>query len=395
MPAVRVKEVEAVFSVLTGDWEIPVNSVAAGNLIVIIARMGTSNRTPGVPVSDGSATFAQLQTIGGTAVGSMYLWAGVENTAGNRTYTITIAGGLTALGALQAWEISGADDAAPTSGTSTQSTATTAPRCLTTGITIPAGGIFVGGISTQGNVSVGTWGGITTPTGFTTVFSSTSAPTASVFFADSTTAATAVQGIASTTTARTFWGLAVVFPEKATGAFTLAADVGTLTVTGQAAGTNAASLLTADQGALALAGQAANTNAAAALAADFAALTLTGQAAGISAAALFPADFGALVVNGQAAGVNAAASLTAEAGALALAGQAAALTVGATLPADAGALLFSGQDATLTVSIPITAGPLAVFQTQVSQPGPLAVQVDCPGPQAAQISQPGPLAVQL
>jgi len=395
MPAVRVKEVEAVFSVLTGDWEIPVNSVAAGNLIVIIARMGTSNRTPGLPASNGSATFAQLQTIGGTAVGSMYLWAGVENTAGNRTYTITIAGGLTALGALQAWEISGADDAAPTSGTSTQGTATTAPRCLTTGITIPAGGIFVGGISTQGSVSVGAWGGITTPTGFTTAFSSTSAPTASVFFADSTTAATAVQGIASTTTARTFWGLAAVCPEKATGAFTLAADVGTLTVTGQAAGTNAAALLTADQGALALAGQAANTNAAAALAADFAALALTGQAAGVNAAALLPADFGALVVTGQAAGVNAAASLTAEAGALALTGQAAALTVGATLPADAGALFFSGQDATLTVSIPITAGPLAVFQAQVSQPGPLAVQFDCPGPQATQISQPGPLAVQL
>jgi hypothetical protein len=387
MPVQVVQEAHLTVGSALTTWNFSFPSeVAQGNVVVIAIRTTTANRTPNAPTSSGSATFASVATIGGTSANHLRMWSAVEG-ANNKDYSVTISGSLSAAGLLQAWEISGASSATPTaSGTGRQDTVTTEPAMVDIGLNIPSGGIMLGMVASQ----VGSWTTITgTPANFANDYSIPSA-----YAGSNTTASTAVRGIVTVTTARAAWGVAAVWSQSAAN-FNLAADVGALTVTGQAANTNAAALLIADQGALALAGQAANTNAAAALAADFAAITLTGQAAGISAAAIFSADFGALVATGQAAGVNAAASLTAEAGALALTGQAAALTVGATLPADAGALLFSGQDATLTVSIPITAGPLAVFQAQVSQPGPLAVQVDSPGPQAAQISQPGPLAVQL
>jgi hypothetical protein len=326
--------------------------VTPGNVVVIVARLGTANRTIGAPeYTGGGGTFSSVVANANGSHGGLVMWSRVENQTGVTEYRSTIAASLTARGSITAYELSGASGATATaSGTGTQATATTSPRMLDTGLDIPSGGIAIGAISTSFASDV-SWGAFTSPASFTPTLSVNSGTgQASHFVGYRTASGTAVQGTATVATARAVYGIAAVWSEAAT-AYTLAADVGTLTLAGQAAGTSAAALLTADQGTLTVTGQAANTNAAAALAADFAALTLAGQAA--------------------------------------------ALTVGATLPADAGALLFSGQDAALTVSIPITAGPLAVFQAQIGQPGPLAVQVDCPGPQAAQINQPGPLAVQL
>jgi hypothetical protein len=83
---------------------------------------------------------------------------------------------------------------------------------LDTGLDIASGGIMIGGISTQGNLSVGAW---TTPSSFISAYQSVSAPGASVFFGHSLTAGTAVQGVATVTTGRAVWGLAATWIEAA------------------------------------------------------------------------------------------------------------------------------------------------------------------------------------
>ena len=210
-----VQDNEFIVPTATGTWDFAfLSAVTPGNVVVIAARMGTNNRVPTTPTG-GGGTFALIESIGGTALGNLRLWSVLEST-GNTNYPITINSNLgaasTGVGVVQGWELAGCDSATPTaSGTGTQAT-TTSPRMLDTGLDIASGGIMVGGISTQGNVSVDAW---TTPSNFISAYQSVSAPGRSVFFGHSLTAGTAVQGVATVTTGRAVWGLAATWIEAA------------------------------------------------------------------------------------------------------------------------------------------------------------------------------------
>ena len=213
-----VQDNEFIVPTATGTWDFAfLSAVTPGNVVVIAARMGTNNRVPTTPTG-GGGTFALIQSIGGTALGNLRLWSVLESNSGNTTYPITInnnlGAGSTGVGVVQGWELAGCDSATPTaSGTGTQAT-TTSPRMLDTGLDIASGGIMIGGISTQGDLSVGAW---TTPNNFTSAYQSVSAPGRSVLFAQSLTAGTAVQGVATVTTGRAVWGLAATWIEAAAG----------------------------------------------------------------------------------------------------------------------------------------------------------------------------------
>jgi hypothetical protein len=212
-----VQEMELVVPTATGTWNFAFNSaVTPGNVVVIAARMGTNNRVPTTPTG-GGGTFALIESIGGTSLGNLRLWSVLESDPGNTNYPVTINNNLgaasTGVGVMQGWELAGCDSATPTeSGTGTQTT-TTSPRMLDTGLDIASGGIMIGGISTQGNLSVGAW---TTPSSFISAYQSVSAG-ASVFFGHSLTAGTAVQGVATVTTGRAVWGLSATWIEAAAG----------------------------------------------------------------------------------------------------------------------------------------------------------------------------------
>jgi hypothetical protein len=146
--------------------------------------------------------------------------------------------------------------------------------------------------------------------------------------------------------------------------FTLAADVGAFTLSGQAAGT--------------LFGRAVG-----AVAGSF---SLAGQVATLSKGFGLVADVGGFSFGGQAAGLLAAHLVGAAAGALSFTGQAAALHRGVSLSVDAGVFVLQGQDATLiTGSIPVfnlaaEAGAFAVVGLPVALIAPWRRDPGASGP---------------
>jgi hypothetical protein len=204
----------------SGQWNATfASAVTPGNLVVIIARLGTSNRTMGAPAyTNGGGTFTSVVANNATSLGGLAMWSRIEDQTGVTIYRSTIASSLTAVGSITAYELSGADGATATaSGSGVQATATTSPRMLDTGIDIPSGGIMIGGISTSftGNVS---WGALTDPADFTRSLGvSTGTGQASHFIGFRTLAGTAIQGTATIATARAVYGLAAVWsPAPAT-----------------------------------------------------------------------------------------------------------------------------------------------------------------------------------
>ena len=202
----------------SNSWDVTFSSaVTAGNVVVVIARLGTASRTMGTPTG-GGGTFASVVSNNATSWGGLAIWSKVEPNSAVTVYNITIASSLNAVGSITAYELSGADGATATaSGTGVQATATTSPRMLDTGIDIPTGGIMIGGISTSfvGNVS---WGTLTDPENFTrTLGVNSGTGQASHFIGYRTTSGTAIQGTATTTNARAIYGIAAVWSEAATG----------------------------------------------------------------------------------------------------------------------------------------------------------------------------------
>jgi hypothetical protein len=365
-------------------------TISSGSTLFV--AIGTTAGGAGVSVSGAGATWTKIaETTDGTRRNMVF--RGSNPTAGaSQTVTVSFTNSTTCRWTLA--EVSGISAATPDAANdslTTASSARTSTNCSSAGITTPAN-VFSLLIQVHSATLAGT---ATVPSGWTRITAATGSAIVLGYIATSTAFSAEVGTVSySSTTSAAQATIAAFNGDDQTTAYTLTADNGALTLTGQAAGVNAAATLTADNGALTVAGQAAGVNAAVSLTADRGALTLTGQAAGTNAAVLFTADAGALALTGQDANLPLAAALIADVGALTLAGQAAALTIGATLPADAGALVFAGQAATLTVTIPITAGPLAVLQAQIDQPGPWAVQVASPAALEAQIDQPGPWAVQ-
>ena len=200
------------------QWDVTfLSAVTAGNVVVIIARNGTGNRTMGAPAyTGGGGTFSSVVSNNATLLGGLAMWSKVEDSSGVTQYRITIASSLTAVGVAVALELSGCDSAtASASGTGTQTTITTSPRMLDTGLDIASNGIMIGAISTQAAAS---WGTLTVPSNFVQASAAiTGTGQNSHFMGHRTTSGTAIQGTATTTTARAIYGIAATWIEAPTG----------------------------------------------------------------------------------------------------------------------------------------------------------------------------------
>jgi hypothetical protein len=135
------------------------------------------------------------------------------------------------------------------------------------------------------------------------------------------------------------------------GSYSLAADTGSYSLSGQAAALSASRTITAAQGSYALTGQDANLLRGFPLAAVQGSYLLTGQAATLGLGRAISAAQGAYTLTGQPAALGAARQLTAGQGSYALAGQDASLVytqAGAyTLTASHGTYALTGQAAGL------------------------------------------------
>ena len=214
MPISIVQTAFNQITTLSANWDATFPSaVTPGNVVVVIGRLGTNNRTMGAPTyTGGGGTFASVTSNNPTLLGGLAMWSKTENSSGVTVYRIAIASSLTAVGSITAYELSGADSATATaSGTGTQATITTSPQMLDTGLDIASGGIMIGGISTQTNAS---WGTLADPASFTrTLGVNSGTGQASHFIGHRTTSGTAVQGTATTGTARAIYGIAATWIE--------------------------------------------------------------------------------------------------------------------------------------------------------------------------------------
>lgn len=219
MPVAVVQETELQQTTASATWSLNfASAVTSGNVVVLIARLLTALRTPNTPTTSGSGTFASVVQAGSTtaANGALWMWSMIESATGNTGYSLTFASSLSAAGFLQAYELSGANSATATSTDANVGQASgTSPRMTTTsGLTVAAGGIMIGAISTTPNTS---WGTLTDPANFNRDFATNSATIGSFLAAHSTTAASGVTGTATVTTARAVNGLAATWIEAPTG----------------------------------------------------------------------------------------------------------------------------------------------------------------------------------
>lgn len=215
MPVSVVQTAIAQFTTAASKWTVTfASAVAQNNVVVILGKQGTGGRTMNTPTG-GGGTFSSVVSNSPTAYGGMILWAKQETNSSVTSYSVSITGGSSAYGSLTAIELSGVQDAVPGAGyfgTGTQSTTTTSPQMLDTGIDIPANGIMIGGISTNSSIS---WGTLTDPTNFTRLIgTNTGQGQPSCFIGYRTASGTAIQGIATTTTARAVLGVAAVWIES-------------------------------------------------------------------------------------------------------------------------------------------------------------------------------------
>jgi len=137
--------------------------------------------------------------------------------------------------------------------------------------------------------------------------------------------------------------------------YTLTADAGAYTLTGQTASLLAARILAADAGSYTLAGQSAGLLAHRVLTADPGSYTMTGEDVALLAARKLTADPGAYHLTGTDVSLLAHRILTAEAGAFVLAGSDAALLVQRVLAAEPWSYTLTGQDAALLTARRMTA----------------------------------------
>lgn len=171
-------------------------------------------------------------------------------------------------------------------------------------------------------------------------------------------------------------------------AYSLSADVGSYSLSGQAAAFNyvpgaASYTLTADVGSYSLTGQAAGLayapgSGAYSLAAEFGSYSLSGVDASVKAGRNLPAEFGSYGLSGQAAGVVVGRRVAGEFGSYSLTGQDATLTaVGAvsySLTAEVGLYSIDGQPVTLTG--PETGGLTTAASGLIPKIWPLTVRYE-------------------
>lgn len=197
------------------------SSVTVGNWVVILWRRGTNNRSPGVP-SPSAGTWSGVQdyfaTSGSTNIGDFWQWSAQQTVAATDTYTITISGSATSLGAIVGWELSGVDvSGTPRGDIGTQNLASATSFNLIggSGITLTDGDILIGAASTQ-NAS---WGTLTAPSNFTTRLSNNSTSgTIATFAGDRLTAGSGITAGASITTGRSVTTGYAVYKQTSGGA---------------------------------------------------------------------------------------------------------------------------------------------------------------------------------
>jgi len=132
--------------------------------------------------------------------------------------------------------------------------------------------------------------------------------------------------------------------------YSLAAETGSFTLTGQTAELTVSRVLIAETGAFSFTGQAADLTVSRALSADTGTFSLSGQDAALTYTPLgaysLTAETGSFALTGQAANLTVSRVLSADTGTFSLTGQDATLTKGLTLAAETGAFVLTGQDAT-------------------------------------------------
>lgn len=193
-------------------------NVAVGNWVVIVWKQGTSNRTPGVP-SPAAGTWSGTQDFlaspGGTT-GRIYCWSAQQTGSATDTYTITISGGLTSIGGIVAYELSGVDaGGTPRGGSATQLLSSTSSWNLiaSPGITLDSGDIIIGAAGTDQT----SWGTLIAPSGFDTDQSSNASPWVSTWVGDRTTPGTGITGAASNSTPRAIYTGYQVYRQASSG----------------------------------------------------------------------------------------------------------------------------------------------------------------------------------
>jgi hypothetical protein len=135
-------------------------------------------------------------------------------------------------------------------------------------------------------------------------------------------------------------------------AYTLTANNGTLTLTGQSAGITRSKVLTAQAGTLSITGQSATITRSKRIVASNGTLTLTGQSAIIKRGKVLTANNGTLTLTGQSATITrttvGAYDLIAQHGTLSLTGQNATITRSRSIVAQNGTFTLTGQSAGIT-----------------------------------------------
>jgi hypothetical protein len=226
MPIVQTK-VQAITSSSNSHQVQFAAPVTLGNWVVIIWRQFTTGRTPGVP-SPAAGTWSGVQdflaTPGGTS-GRIYCWSAQQTGAATDTYTITISGGLTGLGGIVAYELSGVDVTGTprgASGTQTLSSTTSWKLIASPGISLTSGDVIIG----AAGVDAASWGTLTAPSGFDTEHSSTVSPWTSTWVGDRTTAGSGITGAASNTTSRVIYTGYQVYLQASSGTSISVSDSG-------------------------------------------------------------------------------------------------------------------------------------------------------------------------
>jgi hypothetical protein len=135
-------------------------------------------------------------------------------------------------------------------------------------------------------------------------------------------------------------------------AYTLTANNGTLTLTGQSAGITRSKVLTAQAGTLSITGQSATITRSKRIVASNGTLTLTGQSAIIKRDKVLTANNGTLTLTGQSATITrttvGAYDLIAQHGTLTLTGQGVTITRSRSIIAQNGTFTLTGQSAGIT-----------------------------------------------
>ena len=131
------------------------------------------------------------------------------------------------------------------------------------------------------------------------------------------------------------------------GSYSLAADSGSYSLSGQAAALNKGQRLAADAGSYSLSGQAAVLGAGRTITAAQGSYALTGQAANLLRGVTLTAAQGSYLLTGQAATLGIGRAISAAQGAYTLTGQSATLGAARLLSAGQGSYALAGQDASL------------------------------------------------